>query len=895
MSRPDAGLSAVVVEGEPGIGKTRLWEAGVALAGEHDLRVLAARASDAETGWAFTALIDLLDGVTSDELAALPAPQRGALDVALYRAEPTDAPPDRHAIAVGLLSALRVLAGRDRLLVAIDDLQWLDRQSEEALAYAVRRLDGEPVTFLLARRPGHGSTVESALPADRAQRLRLTPSSLGATRQILADRLGLRLPHHLLRRVFDITLGNPLFSLEVGRMLSGRRLDGLGAELPIPDDVEDLLGTRVADLGGSGRRLLQTLALDADLRVDQLLRVAGERALEDAADSVVVQGDRVRASHPLLAAAAIRQAGVVERDELHRLLADVVVDDQRRSLHLALATHSPDEALATRLAAAAETAAARGGTLSAVELATHALRLSPTESPATTSRVLRLAEHLSVAGEKQRLTELLDARLTSLPRGGPRVAAYVLLTNGVIDGNDDIRRLLEQALAEAGDQEELRAPVLALLAENEAVIKVANVAQAEQWATEALTSSAGRPEDERLALYTLAWARSLRGQEIAELCERHRAVSADRFFLAQSPDRVAGQRHVWRGEVERARAAIGALRELAEERAEPSPYALQRLHLCELELRVGGWNEAERLLDEWAESTDSELLHWPMYERCRALLAAGRGDTTEARRWGADAVARSETTGVRWDWLEGQRALGLAALLTKDFTTAVEHLGLVWQHTEREGVLDPGTFPAAPDLVEALVEAGEPDSARAVAVRLADLSDEQDHPWGKAGAQRSAALIRLAAGYSDAPAEALGEAATTYRELRLRFDEGRTLLLVGRAERRARKWGAARDHLERAIDAFEAEGSSGWADDARSELARVGARRPSTAGRLTVTEQRTARLAADGLSNKEIAKVLVVTVNTVEFHLRNTYAKLGIRSRAQLAGRLTEADTEPGR
>jgi DNA-binding CsgD family transcriptional regulator len=330
---------------------------------------------------------------------------------------------------------------------------------------------------------------------------------------------------------------------------------------------------------------------------------------------------------------------------------------------------------------------------------------------------------------------------------------------------------------------------------------------------------------------------------------------------------------------------------LARERAEPRPYALARLHLCELELRVGCWDNAQRLLDEWAASTDSELLHWPMYERCRALLAAGRGDVDEARRWGGQALGLAESTGVRWDWLEAHRALGLVALLAKDVEKSVRHLDAVWQHTQREGVADPGAFPVAPDLVEALVEADNLAGAGRVADELTDLARTQDHPWALAGARRCVAMAELArGGYSEASARAIEQSAASYRKLGLAFDEARTLLMLGRALRRARKWGAARDVLQRAIEGFEAIGSPGWSDDGRSELARVGARKPSAQGGLTATERRVAELAVEGLSNKQIARTLVVTVNTVEFHLRNTYAKLGIRSRVQLAPRLASLD-----
>jgi ATP/maltotriose-dependent transcriptional regulator MalT len=297
-----------------------------------------------------------------------------------------------------------------------------------------------------------------------------------------------------------------------------------------------------------------------------------------------------------------------------------------------------------------------------------------------------------------------------------------------------------------------------------------------------------------------------------------------------------------------------------------------RLHLCELELRLGEWEAASELLDEWAQSSDRVM--WPMYERCRALLAAGRGLPDEAEEWATKAIVAAEATGVRWDLLEALRARGIAALFTHEPERAAESLRTVWEHTEREGVEDPGTFPFAPELVEALVDLGELDQAAAVTKRLRELAERQKHPWGLATAKRCAGL--------------LSEAAGDYEQLGLRFDSARTLLTLGRRERRRKKWAAARSALERAAAVFDEIGSTGWAEQTRSELARVGARKPRPSGELTPSEQRVVELAASGLSNKEIAQELVVTVNTVETHLSRAYSKLGIRSRSQLAGRLSD-------
>lgn len=197
-------------------------------------------------------------------------------------------------------------------------------------------------------------------------------------------------------------------------------------------------------------------------------------------------------------------------------------------------------------------------------------------------------------------------------------------------------------------------------------------------------------------------------------------------------------------------------------------------------------------------------------------------------------------------------------------------------------------FPVAPDLVKSLVELGELEEAKAVTARLCELAEAQEHPWGLATAKRCDAVVRLAAGYDEAAAAMLEQAGAVYGELGLRFDRALAMLDLGRAQRRAKKWGAARASLEQAVAELDELGSPGWAEQARSELARIGARRPQPTGELTPAERRVVELAVDGLANKEIARTLFVSVRTVEVHLKHAYAKLGIRSRTQLARRLSE-------
>jgi DNA-binding NarL/FixJ family response regulator len=884
-----AGADAIVLVGHPGMGKTTLWEAAIR-AGAGRRRVLSARPAEAEAPLSFSALIDLFSGVGDDELAELPAPQRRAIEAALLRTDPPEGGTALPVIHVGVLGALRTLAAHEPLLVAVDDVQWLDPPSAATLAFAARRTEGRGIRFLLARRPGVASPVERALARRGLERLEVGPLSAGAIRRLLGDRLGLRLGRRHLRQIVDATQGNPLFALELGRGLAEGGLPAAGDEIPVPDEVEDLLGLRVEGLPPSMRWVLLAFALHGDLRPDQLDSLAGPAALDEAvaAGLAVVDGDRVRASHPLLPAAARTRSQRRERQELHLALSRLSEDDERRLLHVALATDAPDEHLAAAVAETATSAAARGAVLEAAVIGEHALRLTPPASPARVERLLQLCTQLSQAGERQRVVELLVPELDALPRGIPYGRACLLLSSAVTNDTSGWQRYVERGLEECWDDPAYRANALAELAANQAVTLVERIPEADALALQAL--EAVPPEDAgayRHAVYVVTWTRALAGQPIEELLKRFREASEEAFYVVGNPGRVAGQRRVWRGEITQARAVLTPLLALADEQGEPISYALMRLHLCELELRVGNWAAAGALLDEWAEDREGQLLNYPMEERCRALLAAGRGLPGEAEAAADRVLERAREIGVGWDRLEALRALGQAALVGSEPALAVDRLRPVWEHAEREGVHEPGVFPVAPELVEALVEQGAAGEAARITRRLAELAEAQDHPWGRITAARCGAMVRLASpGYDELAAEALTEAADGYAAAGLRFDQARTLLVLGRWQRRLRKWGAARRTLEAAVAAFDAMGSPGWADQARSELARVGARRPKPSGELTHSEQRVVELAATGLSNKEIAQALFVTVNTVEAHLSHAYAKLGVRSRGQLTARL---------
>jgi DNA-binding NarL/FixJ family response regulator len=273
--------------------------------------------------------------------------------------------------------------------------------------------------------------------------------------------------------------------------------------------------------------------------------------------------------------------------------------------------------------------------------------------------------------------------------------------------------------------------------------------------------------------------------------------------------------------------------------------------------------------------------------RVQAALAALRGEPGAAAALSAEVLEADESAAHGWDRLEALRASGLAALCERDPARASSSLSAVWEHTLQEGVDDPGAFPVAGDLVEALAETGRPEQANEVIARLGELALKQQHPWGLATWKRSQAVVKLVDSHDQPAAAELAQAATAYHTLGLDFDSARALLFLGRVERRSKKRAAARRSLEQARSAFERLGCPGWAEQASEELGRISGRRAAPDDSLTASERKVAELVAAGLSNKEVAAQLFISVYTVEAHLSNVYAKLGIRSRTQLAHRLS--------
>jgi DNA-binding CsgD family transcriptional regulator len=379
----------------------------------------------------------------------------------------------------------------------------------------------------------------------------------------------------------------------------------------------------------------------------------------------------------------------------------------------------------------------------------------------------------------------------------------------------------------------------------------------------------------------------MRGRAVGDLAGRAAGLPPGTASLYDSSvDRPAGARLAFRGELAAAREVFAGLLTAAEARGEARSGMTFILQLCDVELRAGDAAAAAAALgelDQWAALEPA----WGFRARAEAVLAAVRGDPGQAVALAAQVLAASGAHTLGWDRLEAQRAAGVAALLTRDPQQAADSLDAVWQHTRREGVADPGAFPVAGDLAEALAEAGRPQQAGEVIEWLAGLAAAQQHPWGLATADRARAMLALARGYDDAAAAQLAAAAGAYRALGAGWEAARALLVLGRAQRRAKKRAAARQSLEAARAGFEQLGCPGWAQAAAGELDRISGRRAAPGGRLTPGERRVAELVAAGLSNQQVAAQLYLSRYTVQAHLSRVYAKLGVTSRSQLARALS--------
>jgi DNA-binding CsgD family transcriptional regulator len=811
----------------------------------------------------------------------LPGPRRHALEVALLLAEP-DERADPRTLPVAVRSALLALAEDAPVLLAVDDVQWLDPSSAAALAFAVRRLEGEPVRVLLARRVEEGvepPELERALPGERTERVGVGPLSLGATQRLLQERLGRAFPRPVLVRVHEASGGNPFYAQELARALPGD-VDPT-RPLPVPVTLEGLVRARLAGLPEETREALAVAAALGRVEVG-LLERAGvqEDALEPAERAHVIarENGHVRFTHPLLASVLERQQSAAARRALHARLAEVVGDPLGRARHLALAAGAPNTEVAAELDDAASFAGARGAALAAAELAEHALRLTPPRAEDDVHRrTLAAARAHLGAGDFGRAADLARD-LHERSEGRRRAEALLQLADA--EENDataaEWLSRFREALAELDGEPALQARIHARLAfqsahavegvhgaepHARAAVELARGLDDEQVCIEALGALAairhwsGDPDADELAAE--AWERARRsGDEHAALLTRMNL--SYQFFQSGSLDE-----------------ARDLLRELEDDWGRRSEWA--NGHICAFraitELYAGdlrtGAPYAERHLkfvEEWGVMgpmwfVAAYPVHGGDQERARALLERDLAMPPSKR--GAPAALA-----------------GCMELWSGEPQSAAEHFATAQQARVVSGTREPYSWWRA-EHAETLLELGRIDEA-------VDLLDSWEAEAARLGRERALAKILRCRGLVAAArgevAEALlllDEAARSHGRFDEGYDRGRALLALGILRRRARQKRAARETIEAALAEFEACGSDLFAGKARAELGSIGGRTREEG--LTAAERRVAALVAEGKTNREAAAALFLSERTVASHLSHAYAKLGVRSRTELA------------
>jgi DNA-binding CsgD family transcriptional regulator len=901
LERIREGPCALVLSGEAGIGKTSLWESGVEEAGRRFGQVLTCRGVEAEASLSFAALSELVAPIFDEVAGSLPPPRRWALEVALLLVEPGDVAPDAHAIGLAVLDVLRVLAEQQPVLLALDDVQWLDPASAGVLQIALRRLREERVGLLATLRlgPELGSTfeLERSVPDSRLERLTLGPLSLAAVHRLLQERLGLDLTRPELARVQNATAGNPFFALEVGRELLRTGTRPLsGQALRVPESLRELLGGRLARLPGEALDVLLQVAALARPSVEVVAAAYGDlarvrEALEAATQEAVIELDDsdVRFAHPLLASICYERAPLWKRRAVHRALAGAVSDVEERARHLALAAEGPDAAVAGELDAAATQAEARGATAAAAQLCELAAALTPGGPTLSRQRRLRAADFHRLAGDFDRAFVLYEQLLGEVHAGVERADVLFGLLQTQRADIPMLADFYQQAQVEAAGDDARLSRVLAWQMGLHIYKADARAALAEGRAALGIAERAGDPFLLVVAIARTAVAEDYAADVTPGLLERGVEIEQREGFVMEneeSPRYSLARRLARLGVVDEARVILEAIEAEARERGDEGSRVMALWPLSMLEWLGGDWQRALAMANAAHELTE-QTQHprgraW--VGRAKALIEADLGLVEAARASAADSLAFSQESAKDFFALLALGTLGRLELELGNLEAAGEYLRGLPERLLAGGMNDPA-LPLWADAIETLVGLGELERAGAYLAPYALHAERVANRPARAAAARCRALLLAAEGELSGAEDALERSRVDASRFPLEL--GRTLLCLGAVRRQGQRRKAAREALEGALAIFEELGARLWAEKARGELARISGRAPAP-GELTVTERRVAELAARGRPNKEIAGELFMGVSTVEAHLSRVYRKLGVR-RAGLAARLAEA------
>jgi DNA-binding CsgD family transcriptional regulator len=873
---------ALVLRGEPGIGKSRLLSVAAQTARERGMAVLAATGVQSEAHLPFAGLHQLLRPVR-ERAVGLPPVQREALDAAFGLTG--EVAPAHYRIAMASLDLVSDVAGDAPLLLVVEDAHWLDPPTAEVLAFVARRIASDPVILLAAARDGYPSALADAgLPEHRLVGLDDT------TAAALLDAAAPGLPRSARNRVLREAAGNPLALLELPAVACEPDEEpAVAGGLPLTERLERAFAARAADLPDATRLVLLAAALSDNDAIGEILQAAGAvagipldlDAAEPAAHAGIVDLDlhSLRFRHPLIRSAVAQSAGLADRRRIHEALADVLEDQDRRAWHRAALLTGEHEDVAGDLEAAGARARQRGAGAVAVTALCRAAELG---EPALRTRRLLTAAGLAVELGRPDvvapvLREVSHADLGELDRARATWVEETALTRplGDVGRFASLISAAERA-GEAGDHD-LHVNLLWLVASRAWWVDPG--AQARQLLIDAAArlGDANAPDPRVFAVH--AYADPL-GHAAGVLERLTSAAQAER--LDTDAARFFGPAALVVGAFDLGNdflaAAVEGLR--TEGRLGHLPrllvlYSSMAARLGDWEVAIPAAEEARRLAEElgepqWMAAADTAL----------ALVAAMRGDDERAERLAVRAEMVAEPVGANITMAFAQFGRVLAALATGRHVDA---------YASANRVFDPADSAHHPvisswliaDLADAARHIDEQTAARARLAQVEAMAGERPGTWIALGLRHARALLADAAEAGERFQEALATDLTRWP-----FQRARIQLAYGQWLRRERHVAESRAILRSARDTFDALGCAPWGEQARRELRASGERsrrrEPEARDQLTAQELQIAQLAAQGLSNREIGQRLYLSHRTISTHLYHVFPKLGITSRGEL-------------